>query len=136
MDQLRQEVNELKTSVAVLCVRFETHCEGAETFQTDTKELLRGITRRLDEKVNGKFDEHAKMLTQHASDITTLATSMKADKERHTHTMNRAGDSPKAVTFTLAEDVLKKLTRTLIVLLATIMAAIAAAMIGVPVPMP
>lgn len=130
MDQLRQEVNQIKTDVAVLVARFSDHCDN-------TEKSLDGIIHRLDNKVNGKFDEHARLLTEHATSITNLATSLKEtrqERERRVHELKRATDRPKAFTVTIDEEVIKKVTRTLVILLVTLVTAIAAAMMGVPVP--
>lgn len=62
--------------LAVLIARFDAHQAAMESFRDEVRDGFDQVTERLDKKINGRLDEHAKMLTTQAVTLAELGNKV------------------------------------------------------------
>jgi len=63
--------------VAVLIARFDAHQEAMSAFRNEVRDGLDQVKDRLDKKVNGRLDEHARLLTAQAVTLAEVGGAVK-----------------------------------------------------------
>jgi len=63
--------------VAVIIARFDAHQEAMSAFRNEVRDGLDEVKDRLDKKVNGRLDEHARLLTAQAVTLAEVGGAVK-----------------------------------------------------------
>jgi hypothetical protein len=64
--------------VAVIIARFDAHQEAMSAFRNEVRDGLDEVKDRLDKKVNGRLDEHARLLTAQAVTLAEVGGAVRS----------------------------------------------------------